>query len=109
MPAALKKTITDIDQAFSDLAIAHQNTPEEFYEDKSMRGQAEHKQRMEQNPVKSGSTCMAVVIEDGYVMTWAWVGDSRAILCRNGVAKRLTFDHSLEMKNNPLRQTEFDR
>ena len=35
MPAALKKTITDIDQAFSDLAIAHQNTPEEFYEDKS--------------------------------------------------------------------------
>merc|ERR1712037_233433 len=109
MPAALKKTITDIDQAFSDLAIAHQNTPEEFYEDKSMRGQSEQKQRMEQNPVKSGSTCMAVVIEDGYVMTWAWVGDSRAILCRNGVAKRLTFDHSLEMKNNPLRQTEFDR
>ena len=37
------------------------------------------------------------------------MGDSRAILCRNGVAKRLTFDHSLEAKNNPIRDEELER
>ena len=39
---------------------------------------------------------------------YCWVGDSRAILCRNGVAKRLTFEHSLEAEN-PLLSNEIER
>ena len=42
-------------------------------------------------------------------MYHCWVGDSRAILCRNGVAKRLTFDHSLDTKTNPLLKEEMNR
>ena len=30
-------------------------------------------------------------------------------MCRNGVAKRLTFDHSLDTKNNPLLKEEMNR
>ena len=47
----------------------------------------------------SGTTATVVLIEDGYLVYYCWVGDSRAILCRNGVAKRLTFEHSLEAEN----------
>ena len=60
----------------------------------------------------TGSTLTAVVIEDGLFIHWAWVGDSRVILCRNGVAKRLTFDHSLDLHgsyHNPIRDSELKR
>ena len=40
---------------------------------------------------------------------YCWVGDSRAIVCRNGVAKRLTFEHSLQRKDNPLLDVEMKR
>ena len=50
-----------------------------------------------------------MVIEDGYCVYYCWVGDSRAILCRNGVPKRLTFEHSLDKKDNPLLENEIKR
>jgi len=56
----------------------------------------------------SGTTATVVLIEDGYLVYYCWVGDSRAILCRNGVAKRLTFEHSLEAEN-PLLAQEVER
>jgi len=58
--------------------------------------------------LKSGTTATVVLIEDGYLVYYCWVGDSRAILCRNGVAKRLTFEHSLEAEN-PLLPKEIER
>lgn len=109
MSDALKKTIKDLDEAFEVVALEDHNRPVAEYYDSSFEGQSERKQLKERNFMRSGSTCTAVVIEDGYLINWAWVGDSRAMLCRNGVPKRLTFDHSLEMKNNPLRESELDR
>ena len=58
---------------------------------------------------KSGTTATVMVIEDGYCVYYCWVGDSRAILCRNGVPKRLTFEHSLDKKDNPLLENEIKR
>jgi len=40
----------------------------------------------------SGSTATIVLVSRDKAVI-AWVGDSRAVLCRNGVAKRLTRDH----------------
>ena len=57
----------------------------------------------------TGSTITALVIEDGLFVNWAWVGDSRALLCRNGFGKRLTFDHSLDYNFNPIREAEVER
>jgi len=70
---------------------------------------SERRNREARDYHKSGSTVTAVVIEDGLFIHWAWVGDSRAILCRNGVAKRLTFDHGLEHRFNPIRESEITR
>ncbi|XP_040570337.1 protein phosphatase Mn(2+)-dependent 1K [Lepeophtheirus salmonis] len=41
----------------------------------------------------SGSTATLALIHDGYELVIAHVGDSRAILCRDGVEKTLTLDH----------------
>lgn len=56
----------------------------------------------------SGTTATVLVIEDGYLVYYCWVGDSRAFLCRNGVPKRLTFEHDLNQKN-PLLEKEKHR
>lgn len=40
-----------------------------------------------------GTTATIVLIRDGYELAVAQVGDSRAILCRGGDARRLTTDH----------------
>ena len=56
----------------------------------------------------SGTTATVLVIEDGYLVYYCWVGDSRAFLCRNGVPKRLTFEHDLNQKN-PLLEKEIHR
>ncbi|XP_002737139.1 protein phosphatase Mn(2+)-dependent 1K-like [Saccoglossus kowalevskii] len=43
-----------------------------------------------------GSTATVCLLRDGIELVVASVGDSRAILCRKGVAKRLTKDHEPE-------------
>lgn len=42
---------------------------------------------------RGGSTAVTAIIIDGKKLVVANVGDSRAILCRNGKAKGITIDH----------------
>ncbi|PKA46690.1 putative protein phosphatase 2C 39 [Apostasia shenzhenica] len=42
---------------------------------------------------KGGSTAVTAILIDGSKLVVANVGDSRAVICRNGVAKQLSVDH----------------
>ncbi|XP_030546303.1 probable protein phosphatase 2C 58 [Rhodamnia argentea] len=42
---------------------------------------------------KGGSTAVTVILIDGQRLVVANVGDSRAVICENGVAKQLSVDH----------------
>ncbi|KAJ9671595.1 hypothetical protein PVL29_025350 [Vitis rotundifolia] len=50
---------------------------------------------------KGGSTAVTAILINGHKLIVANVGDSRAVICRNGVAKQLSVDHepSKERKN----------
>lgn len=49
---------------------------------------------------RGGSTAVTAILIDGKKLVVASVGDSRAILCRNGKAKGITIDHE------PLKEKE---
>ncbi|KAG0496904.1 hypothetical protein HPP92_001595 [Vanilla planifolia] len=42
---------------------------------------------------KGGSTAVTAILIDGWKLIVANVGDSRAVICKNGVAKQLSIDH----------------
>lgn len=42
---------------------------------------------------KGGSTAVTAILIDGQKLVVANVGDSRAVICKNGVAKQLSVDH----------------
>ncbi|KAG0501425.1 hypothetical protein HPP92_001497 [Vanilla planifolia] len=42
---------------------------------------------------KGGSTAVTAILIDGWKLVVANVGDSRAVICKNGVAKQLSVDH----------------
>lgn len=42
---------------------------------------------------KGGSTAVTAILMNGEKLVVANVGDSRAVICRNGVAKQLSVDH----------------
>lgn len=50
---------------------------------------------------RGGSTAVVGILVNGVKLLVANVGDSRAILCRNGVAKQITVDHE------PQREKDF--
>ncbi|XP_043917258.1 protein phosphatase 1K, mitochondrial [Protopterus annectens] len=53
--------------------------------------------------INSGTTATVALLRDGIELVVASVGDSRAILCRKGKAKRLTEDHTPERKDEKER------
>lgn len=62
-----------------------------------------------QNILRSGSTSVTCVLrrtEKGATLYTANVGDSRAILCRNGTALRLTKDHKATLPEEAKRITD---
>jgi protein phosphatase 1L len=42
---------------------------------------------------KGGSTAVTAILINGQKLVVANVGDSRAVMCKNGVAKQLSVDH----------------
>lgn len=42
---------------------------------------------------RGGSTAVTAILINGKKLVVANVGDSRAVLCRNGIAEALTIDH----------------
>lgn len=42
---------------------------------------------------KGGSTAVTAILVNGHKLIVANVGDSRAVICRDGVAKQLSVDH----------------
>jgi len=46
----------------------------------------------------SGTTATVCLLRNSIELVVAHVGDSRALLCRNGVVNRLTNDHSANVK-----------
>jgi len=42
---------------------------------------------------RGGSTAVTAILIDGLKLVVANVGDSRAVICKNGVAKQLSVDH----------------
>lgn len=50
---------------------------------------------------KGGSTAVTAILIDGRKLVVANVGDSRAVICKNGVAKQLSIDHE-PSKEKPL-------
>lgn len=42
---------------------------------------------------RGGSTAVTAILIDGLKLVVANVGDSRAVICRNGLAKQLSVDH----------------
>ncbi|XP_015783944.1 protein phosphatase 1K, mitochondrial isoform X2 [Tetranychus urticae] len=51
----------------------------------------------------SGTTATVCLLKDSIELTIANVGDSRALLCRNGDARKLTIDHSPSLKSEKER------
>ncbi|ETE63819.1 Protein phosphatase 1K, mitochondrial, partial [Ophiophagus hannah] len=49
--------------------------------------------------LNTGSTATVALLRDGIELVVASVGDSRALLCRKGKAKKLTIDHTPERKD----------
>lgn len=45
---------------------------------------------------RGGSTAVTAILIDGQTLIVAHVGDSRAVMCRNGSAKPITVDHDPE-------------
>jgi protein phosphatase 1L len=42
---------------------------------------------------RGGSTSVTAILVDGLQLVVANIGDSRAVICKNGVAKQLSVDH----------------
>ncbi|XP_006012157.1 protein phosphatase 1K, mitochondrial isoform X2 [Latimeria chalumnae] len=53
--------------------------------------------------LNSGTTATVALLRDGIELVVASVGDSRALLCRKGKAKKLTVDHTPERKDEKER------
>lgn len=49
--------------------------------------------------VNAGTTATVALLRDGIELVVASVGDSRAMLCRKGMALKLTVDHTPERKD----------
>lgn len=49
---------------------------------------------------RGGSTAVAAILINGVKMLVVNVGDSRAISCKNGLAKQLTVDHEPEKEKD---------
>jgi len=49
---------------------------------------------------RGGSTAVAAILVNGVKLLVANVGDSRAISCKNGLAKALTVDHDPEKEKD---------
>ncbi len=61
-----------------------------------VRGIARAEQRLAAAGTASGSTALVVMLQrGGSCLNVAWVGDTKAVLCRGGRALPLTFDHRL--------------
>ncbi|CAA0815989.1 Probable protein phosphatase 2C 39 [Striga hermonthica] len=51
---------------------------------------------------KGGSTAVTAILINCHKLVVANVGDSRAVICRNGVAKQLSIDHEPEMERETI-------
>ena len=49
---------------------------------------------------RGGSTAVAAILINGVKLLVANVGDSRAISCKNGIAKQITVDHEPEKEKD---------
>lgn len=49
---------------------------------------------MKGSEAQSGTTATVCLLRNSVELVVAHVGDSRALLCRNGLAQKLTFDHT---------------
>lgn len=52
-----------------------------------------------------GTTATVALLRDGIELVVGSVGDSRALLCRKGKARKLTDDHTPERKDEKHRYT----
>ena len=51
---------------------------------------------------KGGSTAVTAILINCQKLVVANVGDSRAVICRNGVAKQLSVDHEPDKERNRI-------
>ncbi|PIN15738.1 Serine/threonine protein phosphatase [Handroanthus impetiginosus] len=51
---------------------------------------------------KGGSTAVTAILINGWKVVVANVGDSRAVICKNGVAKQLSIDHEPEREREAI-------
>ncbi|XP_018850794.1 probable protein phosphatase 2C 39 [Juglans regia] len=53
---------------------------------------------------KGGSTAVTAILINGQKLVVANVGDSRAVICKNGVAKQLSIDHEPSMERESIEE-----
>lgn len=51
---------------------------------------------------RGGSTAVTAILINGQKLVVANVGDSRAVICKNGVAKQLSVDHEPEREKKVI-------
>lgn len=57
----------------------------------------------EDDTISSGTTATVCLLKDSTKLVVAHVGDSRALICRDGAAKKLTHDHTATLKTEKVR------
>lgn len=57
---------------------------------------------LEENAATSGTTATVCLLRNSIELVVAHVGDSRALLCRNGETKKLTTDHTADLKSEKV-------
>ncbi|KAI2796703.1 Protein phosphatase 1K, mitochondrial [Blomia tropicalis] len=57
----------------------------------------------EDDTISSGTTATVCLLKDSTKLVVAHVGDSRALICRDGAAKKLTHDHTATLKTEKAR------
>lgn len=53
---------------------------------------------------KGGSTAVTAILINCHKLVVANVGDSRAVICKNGVAKQLSVDHEPSMERERIEE-----
>lgn len=55
-----------------------------------------------ENATTSGTTATVCLLRNSIELVLGHVGDSRALLCRNGETKKLTTDHTADLKSEKV-------